>query len=55
MRRNLGAVRKHPQVAWSSDFLGKCRYRYNTGIIVCHMIDHAVGLIKANPIGFSLP
>ena len=30
-------------------------YRYNTGIILCHMIDHAVGLIKANPIGFSLP
>lgn len=29
-------------------------YRYNTGIIVCHMIDHAVALIKANPIGFSL-
>jgi len=29
-------------------------YRYNTGIIVCHMIEHAVGLIKANSIGFSL-
>lgn len=30
-------------------------YRYNTGIIVCHLIDHAVGLIKANPVGFLLP
>ena len=29
-------------------------YRYNTGIIVCHRIEHAVGLIQANPIGFSL-
>ena len=29
-------------------------YRYNTGIIVCHLIDNAVALIKANPIGVSL-
>lgn len=29
-------------------------YRYNTGIILCHMIDHAVALIRANPIGHAL-
>lgn len=29
-------------------------YSYNTGIIVCHVIDHAVGVIQANPIGFAL-
>jgi hypothetical protein len=29
-------------------------YRSNTGIIVCHLIDHAVALIQSNPIGISL-
>ncbi|MGB0071218.1 MAG: hypothetical protein WBQ11_24625 [Isosphaeraceae bacterium] len=29
-------------------------YHYNTGIIVCQRIEHAVALIQANPIGFSL-
>jgi S1-C subfamily serine protease len=29
-------------------------YRYNTGIIVAYSIDHAVTLIRSNPIGFKL-
>src|SRR5262249_6713368 len=29
-------------------------YRYNTGIIKCPRIDHAVALIRANPIGHAL-
>ena len=29
-------------------------YHYNTGTIVCQRIEHALVLIQANPIGFSL-
>jgi S1-C subfamily serine protease len=29
-------------------------YQYNTGIVVVYLIEHAVNLIKANPIGFRL-
>jgi hypothetical protein len=30
-------------------------YNYNTGIIHAYSIEHAVNMIKANPIGFALP
>jgi S1-C subfamily serine protease len=30
-------------------------YRTNTGIIVCHPIEHATNVIAQNPIGFQLP
>ncbi len=29
-------------------------YMYNTGLVVCHNIKHAVELIESNPIGFQL-
>ena len=29
--------------------------RYNTGIIIACRIEHAVALIKDNPIGFPVP
>lgn len=30
-------------------------YRYNTGIIIAHSIEHATELIEANPIGLVIP
>lgn len=29
-------------------------YKYNTGIIICYSIDHAIDLIKNNPTGLNL-
>jgi hypothetical protein len=56
---NVGAVISAYRYAEASVLEGGAetplKYRYNTGIIIAHCIEHAIEVIEQNPIGFELP